>query len=120
MAIRSAVITPGRAERVVEPGQLGRLGAGGEPMVEQADTAASFAWTEGRLVFANTPLQEAVRQIERWRDVEVRLSPRDIGKLQFTTSFGDEPTSAMLQVIGTGLRLDVVQTGPRTYMLRAK
>jgi len=120
VAIRAAARATGGPERVVAPGQLGRLGGGGEPTVEPADTAAWFAWTEGRLVFANTPLREAVRQIERWRDVEIRLSSPDIGKRQFTTSFGDESTSAILQVIGTGLRLDVVQTGPRNYTLRAK
>jgi len=120
VAIRAAAGATGGPERVVAPGQLGRLGGGGEPVVEQADTAAYFAWTEGRLVFANTPLGEAVKQIERWRDVEIRLSPTDIGKRQFTTSFGDETTFAILQVIGTGLRLDVVQTGPRNYTLRAK
>lgn len=119
VAIRAAVRATGTRERVVAPGQLGRLGGDGEPIVEQADTAAYFAWTQGRLVFTNTPLREAVRQIERWRDVEIHLSP-DVGERQFTTSFGDESTSAILQVIGTGLRLDVVQTGPRTYLLRAK
>ena len=120
VSIRAAAGATDRSERVVVPGQLGRLGGSGEPIVEQADTAAYFAWTEGRLVFTSTPLGEAVRQIERWRDVEIRLSPPDIGKRQFTTSFGDEPTLAILQVIGTGLLLDVVQTGPKTYTLRAK
>jgi transmembrane sensor len=120
VAIRAAAAATGGTERVVAPGQLGRLGGGGEPTVEQADTAVYFAWTEGRMVFANTPLREAVRQIERWRDVEIRLSPAEIGERRFTTSFGDESTSAILQVIGTGLRLEVVQSAPRTYTLRAK
>ncbi|MFL5496407.1 MAG: FecR domain-containing protein [Gemmatimonadales bacterium] len=120
VAIRAAASAMGAAERVVAPGQLGRLGGHGEPTVELADTAAWFAWTEGRLVFANTPLREAVRQIERWRDVEIHLAPPDIGERQFTTSFGDESTSAILGVIGTGLHLDVVQTGSRTYTLRPK
>jgi ferric-dicitrate binding protein FerR (iron transport regulator) len=120
VAIRAAERANSARERVVAPGQLGRLGGGGEPMVEPADTAALFAWTEGRLVFTNTPLRGAVRQIERWRDVEIRLSSPDIGERQFTTSFGNESTSAILEVIGTGLGLDVVQTGPRTYTLRPK
>jgi transmembrane sensor len=104
----------------VAPGQLGRLGGRGDPIVEPADTAAWFAWTEGRLVFAKTPLREALRQIERWRDVEIHLSSPDIGERQFTTSFGNESTSAILEVIGTGLGLDVVQTSPRSYTLRPK
>ena len=120
VAIRSAASATGAPARVVAPGQLGRLGGGGEPIVEPADTAAWFAWTEGRLVFTNTPLREAVRQIERWRDVEIHLSSPDIGERQFTTSFGDESTSAILEVIGTGLGLDVVQTSPRSYTLRPK
>jgi ferric-dicitrate binding protein FerR (iron transport regulator) len=120
VAIRAAARAAGAPERVVAAGQLGRLGGGGEPVVEQADTAAWFAWTEGRLVFSNTPLSEAVRQIERWRDVEIHLASGDIGERQFTTSFGNESTLAMLEVIGTGLGLEVVQTGPRSYTLRAK
>jgi ferric-dicitrate binding protein FerR (iron transport regulator) len=120
VAIRAAARAAGAPERVVAAGQLGRLGGGGEPVVEQADTAAWFAWTEGRLVFSNTPLSEAVRQIERWRDVKIHLASGDIGQRQFTTSFGNEPTLAMLEVIGTGLGLEVVQTGPRSYTLRAK
>ncbi len=120
VSIRAAAGATARSERVVVPGQLGRLGRSGEPMVEQADTAAYFAWTEGRLVFSNTPLGDAIKEIERWRDVEIHLSPPDIGERRFTTSFGDEPTLAILQVIGTGLRLNVVQTGPRTYTLRLK
>jgi transmembrane sensor len=120
VAIRAAASTSGASERVVAAGQLGRLSEGGVPTVEPADTAAWFAWTEGRLVFANTPLREAVRQIERMRDVEIRLIPPAIGDRQFTTSFGNEPTAAILQVIGTGLSLDVVQTDSRSYTLRAK
>jgi transmembrane sensor len=119
VAIRAAATTTRVSERVVAPGQLGRLDGSGEPVIEPADTAALFAWTEGRLVFAGTPLREAVRQIERWRDVEIHLSP-GIGNREFTTSFGSESTSAILEVIGTGLGLDVVQTGPRNYTLRPK
>src|SRR4029077_16564116 len=43
--------------QVVNAGQLGRLGAGREPVVEPADTALYFAWTDGRLVFDRTPLR---------------------------------------------------------------
>jgi transmembrane sensor len=120
VAIRAAARAKGSREEIVAAGQLGLMVAGGEPIVEQADTAAWFAWTEGRLVFINTPLREAARQIERWRDVEIHLVPPDIGGEQFTTSFGDESASAILQVIGTGLHLEVIQTGPRTYMLGVK
>ena len=119
VAIRAAGETRSH-ERVVAPGQLGRLSGSGEPLVEQADSTAWFAWMQGRLVFVDTPLREAVRQIERWRDVEIRLVSPDLGARRFTTSFETESTPTILQVIGTGLRLEVTQTGPRSYTLRAK
>ena len=120
VAIRAAASGSTAPERVVAAGQLGHLGGAGEPTVEAADTAAWFAWIEGRLVFANTPLREAVQQIERARDVEIHLSSPEIGERRFTTSFRDESASAILQVIGTGLGLDVEQTDSRSYTLRAK
>ena len=46
VAVRSAA-APKRGQEgpVVRPGELGRLNPSGEPVVEQADTAAYFAWT---------------------------------------------------------------------------
>ncbi len=80
-----------------------------------------FAWTEGRLVFQRTPLREAVAQIERWYDLDIRLASPELGEQGVTASFRDgEPASQVLQVIATVLKLEAEQTGARTYTFRAK
>ncbi len=80
-----------------------------------------FAWTEGRLVFRRTPLREAVRQLGRWHDVEIRLASDAMDDLGVTASFpADAAVSEILDAVARALRLEVVETAPRHYTLRAK
>ncbi len=90
-------------ERVVAPGQLGRLGAGREPAVEPADTAAYFAWTEGRLVFDGTPLRDALPQLSRWFDLEFRLADSTLGAVPLTATLKTQPTPDVLDNLAASL-----------------
>ena len=102
VAIRAAgsAATP---ERVVAPGQLGRLGVGAEPAVEPADTAAYFAWTEGRLVFDGTPLRDALPQLSRWFDLEFRLADSSLGDVPLTATLKTQPTPDVLDNLAASL-----------------
>ena len=78
-----------------------------------------FGWTEGELVFRRTPLREVVAQLERWYDLDIRLASSGLGDQVVTATFSErEPAKQVLQVIATVLRLDVVETGDRSYTLR--
>jgi transmembrane sensor len=102
VAIRAA--GPAAApERVVAPGQLGRLAAGGEPAVEPADTAAYFAWTEGRLVFDGTPLRDALPELSRWFDLEFRLADSTLGDVPLTATLKTQPTPDVLDNLAASL-----------------
>jgi transmembrane sensor len=102
VAIRAAA-TEAAPERVVAPGQLGRLGAGQEPTVEQADTAAWFAWTEGRLVFDGTPLRDALPQLSRWFDLDFRLADSALGDVPLTATLRTRPTTDVLNNLAASL-----------------
>ena len=39
--------------------------------VENADTEKAIAWKNGYFKFKNTPIQEIMREVERWYDVEL-------------------------------------------------
>lgn len=106
------------AERILEAGELGRLGPGGEVTVERADTTAQFAWTHGELVLPGIPLRDAAVWLARWYDVEVRLASPEIGTRRLEASFGDEPVADVFQLIAASLRLRVERTG-RTYTFQA-
>ena len=109
VAIRAAAA--GAPERVVAPGQLGRLGANEEPTVEEADTAAYFAWTEGRLVFDGTPLRDALPQLGRWFDLEFRLADSALGDVPLTATLRTQPTTDVLNNLAASLGMRQRQQG---------
>jgi transmembrane sensor len=116
VAIRSTTDGP---ERVVAPGELGRLGEGGVPMVEPVDTLAWFAWTEGRLVFDDTPLREALPQLGRWFDLEFRLADSPLGDLPLSASLRTEPTPEVLNSLSASLGLRQRREGRTVTLYRA-
>jgi transmembrane sensor len=110
VAIRAAS-TKVAPERVVAPGQLGRLGSGQEPTVEPADTTALFAWTEGRLVFDGTPLREALPQLSRWFDLDFRLADGALGDVPLTATLRTQPTTDVLNNLAASLSMKQRRAG---------
>lgn len=97
--------------RVVRPGELGRLGADGEPLVEQADTAAYFAWTSGTLVFDGTPLRDALPQLARWYDLDFRLADSSLGAIPLSGRLDQTLTPARLDLLAGSVGLEQVRRG---------
>jgi transmembrane sensor len=110
VAIRAAA-TMAAPERVVAPGQLGRLGSGQEPTVEPADTAALFAWTEGRLIFDGTPLHDALPQLGRWFDLDFRLADSALGDVPLTATLRTQPTTDVLNNLAASLGMKQRRAG---------
>jgi ferric-dicitrate binding protein FerR (iron transport regulator) len=96
---------------VVRPGELGRLDAGGAPVVEQADTAAYFAWTRGLLIFDATPLREALPQLSRWYDLDFRLSDTSLGSVPLSGTLDHTLTDDRLELIAGSLGLRQTRSG---------
>jgi len=78
-----------------------------------------FAWTEGRLVFEETPLREVVAQLDRWYDIDIRLVPANIGDRKVSASVEDEPPNDVLGMLAASLGLDLSRTD-RVYTLRIR
>jgi transmembrane sensor len=110
VAIRAAA-TETAPERVVAPGQLGRLGVGQKPTVEPADIAAWFAWTEGRLVFDGTPLRDALPQLSRWFDLDFHLADSALGDVPLTATLRTQPTTDVLNNLAASLGMKQRRAG---------
>ncbi|MGH7717880.1 MAG: FecR family protein, partial [Gemmatimonadaceae bacterium] len=103
---------PGRRIAMLTAGQLGRMDASGEITLRSGvDLERRLAWTEGRLVFNDTPLGEVERQLERWYDIEVRLATTNLRPLRVTGAFDDEPLTQVLEAVARSLDLIVRHTG---------
>lgn len=98
-------------EGVVAPGQLGRLTETLAPIVEQADTSALFAWTEGRLVFDGIPLRQALPELGRWFDLEFHLGESALGDVPLSATLKSRPTSDELDNLAASLGMKRRQQG---------
>ena len=105
---------------LLSAGDLGRIGSDGSLSARRAiDLSAYVAWTEGRLVFQDTPLREAALQLGRWYDLDVRLADSALGGKRLTASFANEPATEVLQLVAASLGFRVEQRG-RLVTLRAR
>ena len=103
-------------ERVVAPGQLGRLRVGERPVVMAADTGQYFAWTVGRLVLDRVPLREALPQLGRWFDLEFRLADSALGDVPLSATLKTQPTAEVLGNLAASLGMRQRKAG-RTVTL---
>jgi ferric-dicitrate binding protein FerR (iron transport regulator) len=91
---------------------VGTLTTAGNLTVSRNTTPdAFFAWTEGRLVFHDTPLSQALSQLDRWYDVRFTLTDRTLAQRPLTASFDTESLSQVLDVLQLTLDLDIRRSG---------
>lgn len=93
-----------RSEALLGAGQVARATAVGEIVKQtRADVDQYLAWTQGRLVFNDTPLADALPDLSRWFDLEFRLGDRSLAGRQVTAAFQPQPTDQMLAVLALAL-----------------
>ncbi|MFL5518729.1 MAG: FecR family protein [Gemmatimonadales bacterium] len=101
-------------------GQLGRAQSGGPVSVKTGvDVDRYLAWTQGRLVFDNTPLREALPQLDRWYDLDFRLGDSTLNGLPVTATFKNQPTREVLDLLALTLGLRQERQGRIVTLYRA-
>jgi ferric-dicitrate binding protein FerR (iron transport regulator) len=68
------IIPPGSGPKaILKPGQQAQLTTGDKAITvtREVDLEEVLAWKDGKFIFNDLDLQAAMRQIERWYDVEV-------------------------------------------------
>lgn len=65
---------PAADSAVLQPGDVAEVPTTGETVVKrQQNVERLLGWTRGELIFDETPLSDAARDLERWFDVQVRF-----------------------------------------------
>jgi ferric-dicitrate binding protein FerR (iron transport regulator) len=77
-------VSQGSITRRLSPGQQAQVDNSGKiKIVSNADLEAAVAWKNGLFHFNNTSLQNVMRQIARWYDVDIEydgaIAPREFG-----------------------------------------
>lgn len=85
-------------------GEVGWL-AGQEKavMIETADVETYLGWTEGRLVFEDTPLSEVAVRLERWYNLDVNVRDDSLRSLRLTANLKSHSVRNILDVISASL-----------------
>src|SRR5437016_2547795 len=95
--VEGAVALAGTSLRAGQVATLSRTGT--IRVLRNARVTDEVAWTRGRLVFTNVPLEEAAERLGRWYDLDVRVIDPALARRPVTGSYGDEPVAQVLTLI---------------------
>ena len=100
------------SEVVMHKGMVGRVTSDGATTVaSDIDTDRLTAWTDGTLRFDNTPVTEAVAELARWYDLDVRIADASLARRRVTATLRDEALSEILDLFALGLSARVERHG---------
>lgn len=64
------------------------------------------AWTEGKLVFSNDPINMVIQKLGNWYNVNIELTDKNLEKYRFTGTFIDEPLEQVLSILNLTSRME--------------
>jgi transmembrane sensor len=114
----NAMNRAGRTRSAIEPslvlaaGTLGRIDVAGTATLTRNISADDYmSWTKGNLVFTSTPLDQAVLELNRWYDVDIRLGTPALASRRLTAELRNEPIDVALQRLTMALGVDAKRLG---------
>lgn len=91
------------AHVLLRPGEQSTL-KGKKMVVTKADLSVALAWTKGDFIFNDESLEEVMRQVAKWYNVEVIYDDKDMKSLKLAGSVSRaRPLSAVLERIQTAI-----------------
>ncbi len=94
----AVMITKGKTENILRPGQQARVSSDILEVIPAADMEEITGWKEGQFIFHDADIQAIMRQLARWYDVEVIYNTNT--SKHFNASISrDEPLSRLLQIL---------------------
>lgn len=90
------------SNRVLRPGELGRLDAAGVISVEAVNVEQYTSWRRG-LTFTALRFEDAVPRLERWFGVQIEIADRTLADQRLTVVFGQQELADVLDALATGL-----------------
>jgi ferric-dicitrate binding protein FerR (iron transport regulator) len=91
----SAVLRP-RDVAMVDP-------AGGTTVLRDQNIDRFLAWASGEIVFEDASLSEVAQELERWYDIECRITDPSIGNRRYSGPFRADSLDAGLEALDTAL-----------------
>lgn len=117
---RVQVAAAGHAPVSLRPGQqVDAIGGQLQP-VAKADVARAMAWKEDRIVFEQTPLDEAVSLLRHYRKAAIRLDDPSLAALKLNGVFDAHNVDRLLELLPSILPVAVQQQADGSVQIRRK
>lgn len=112
-------VTPGEAADVVEltAGQQVSFGVGQSPERAQIDLEHAGAWRSRKLVFADTPLAEAIADANRYTRQQIELRAPQLADAKISGTFDAGRNEALAEGLQAYFGLQVEHSGPDRIVL---
>jgi ferric-dicitrate binding protein FerR (iron transport regulator) len=95
---------------VLQPGDVADVPTTGAIVKSQQNVERLLGWTRGELVFDDTPLSDAARDLERWFDIEVRFEDPALRSLRWNAKPRiTDPLDTILELIETTFQSERVR-----------
>ncbi|MCW9706491.1 FecR domain-containing protein [Fodinibius salsisoli] len=110
---------PSEKSMRITKNRLGFLSKSGEAkQIEISELAQFLGWKDGRLVFNSTPVEEVIRRLERWYNIDIAVGEVSIRDQTMTASFHDEPMMEVLNILAASLNAEYKQKGRKIILIK--
>jgi ferric-dicitrate binding protein FerR (iron transport regulator) len=115
----SAARKPGQ-RIVLERGDVGMVDGQGNTSTERLVRVSSYLdWANGRLSFVDRPLDDVLRTIGRWYDLDVRVTDARLRNRRVTAEFAPQSSTEMIDALAVATDAAVERDG-RVITLRPR
>jgi transmembrane sensor len=95
----SVSVTQQTRRQLLKPGQQAIVQVNDIRLIEEADTEQAIAWKNGKTSFQGLGIEAALRELERWYDITVEISGRQVAKSLNSEMDRNEPLKDVLKTI---------------------
>lgn len=97
----------GKAQEVMHPGQMGvHNESTGEIRMVNVNVDKYIAWKEGNLMFRDDKMEDVVKRLSRWFNVEIIISDPEIRSYIYNASFRNENLLQVLNLLKMSAPID--------------
>jgi len=107
----------------LQPGELAAFDKENNKIgISRVETQKYISWINGKLIFRDDQMDEVVRKLNRWFNVEITIADPEIQKYVYTATFQDESIDQILELltISAPIRYQVIQREKDNDMFKAK
>ncbi|MBL8271267.1 FecR family protein [Steroidobacter sp.] len=101
-------------------GEALHIAKGGEPKLTKADLKAANAWREGKVIFDDAPLEEAIRQLNRYSSLQIMIADPSLAGMRVSGIFDAGDAQAFVEAVQGAIPTTVDYSDPATIRLHAR